>query len=357
MKHLTYERLTDRQREVLGAIVRLYVASAHPVSSRQLAKSMGKRLSPATLRNAMADLEELGFLAQPHTSAGRVPTELAYRAFVDQMVDFSETMLTPGQQKSFRENLGHEASPGGLLEQTSTLLSKETGCASIITLPDFSRAACKHMEFVHLHGRTVLAILVSDSGLVQQRVIQTQKELPQEDLQQISRFVNDNFSGLPLGKLRERILEMMHEDKRLYDRLLANALELASRALEGGALSSPDLRIEASSRMLGQPEFANVERMREVYRAFDQKSQLLHLLNSCLEQDSPVVIIGSELELPEIKDFTLVTSSYKFGERSLGSVGVLGPMRMDYPRVTAWVGFAGQMLSQIISGKEDLSVE
>jgi heat-inducible transcriptional repressor len=357
MKHLTYERLTERQREVLGAIVRLYVSSAHPVSSRQLAKSMGKQLSPATLRNAMADLEEMGFLAQPHTSAGRVPTELAYRAYVDQMVNHSEVTLSPSQQRSFRKNLGVEATPGELLEQTSNLLSQETGCASIFTIPEFSKAACKHVEFVHLHGRSVLAILVSDSGLVQQRVIQTEKEFGQDELNRISLFVNDSFPNMTLSLVRERIVELMREDKRLYDRLMADALQLANRALESEALSGADLRIEATSQMLGQPEFANVDRMREVYWAFEQKSRLLHLLSSCLEQDAPVVIIGSELDIPEIKDFTLVTTPYKYGARSLGSVGVLGPMRMDYPMVAAWVGFAGQMLSQIISGKEDLSVE
>jgi heat-inducible transcriptional repressor len=150
---------------------------------------------------------------------------------------------------------------------------------------------------------------------------------------------------------------MMREDKRQYDQLLTDALELASRAVGDGSLESTDLRIETNSRLLGHPEFASADRMREIYRAFEQKSRLLEILNSCLQEDSLVVVIGSELDIPEIKDFTLITSSYKYGERSLGSVGVLGPMRMDYPKIAAWVGFAGQMLSRIISGKEDLSVE
>ena len=357
MKHLTYEQLTDRQREVLGAIVRVYVATAHPVSSRHLAKNMGKRLSPATLRNTMADLEEMGFLKQPHTSAGRVPTELAYRVFVDQMIDRSEVMLSPNQRKSFRDHLGHESSPSELIDQTSSQLSKETGCVSIITVPEFSKAICKHVEFVHLHGRTVLAVLVSESGLVQQRVVQTDKDISQDELHKISRFVNDHFANLSLDAARDRIVEMMREDKRLYDRLLSEALHLTGQALGGDGQFDPDFRIESTSEMLGLPEFADVERMREVYRAFDQKSRLLQILNSCLAEDAVIVVIGSELDIPNIRDLTLVTTSYKYGGRSVGSVGVLGPMRMDYPKIAAWVGFASQTLSQIISGKEDLSVE
>jgi heat-inducible transcriptional repressor len=359
MKQFSHQSLTERQLDVLATIVRLYVSSAHPVSSRQLAKTMAQRLSPATLRNTMADLEEMGFLAQPHTSAGRVPTELAYRLYVDRMVDRSELRLTPGEQTNFRQHLDQEASPGELLQQATSLLSEETGCAAIVTLPELSRTVCKHIEFVHLHGRSVLAILVADSGLVQQRVVQTEKDVNQDELHRMSAFVNEHFTNLSLVAVRERIVEMMREERQLYDTLLRDALELASRALEGESLASPDLRFEATSRMLGQPEFASGERMREIYRAFEQKSRLLQLLSACIEEhaSSVIVMIGSELNMPDIKELTLITSSYKYGGRSLGSLGVLGPMRMDYPKIAAWVGFAGQTLSQIISGKEDGSLE
>ncbi len=355
IRHLCYEQLTARQFEVLRSIIHLYVETARPVSSRQLSKQMNRRLSPATLRNAMADLEEMGFLYQPHTSAGRQPTDLAYRIYVDRLVMGSDVLLTPNQRQIFLSRISNEVPPEILLEQTSSVLSAETGCTAVFTLPDIGRTVFKHIEFVHLHGCRVLAIFVSEFGLVHQKVVQTRVELSQGKLRKISRLLNNELGSLPLSAIKELLLTRMREDKDLYDKMLKDAFDLARQAF-GSDAAADDLHIGSTAKMLGQPEFADIDRMRQIYGAFEQKSHLLEILNSCVENDSIEVLIGSELDLPEFRDFTLVSASYKYDGRNVGTVGVVGPMRMNYPKIAAWVGFAGQMLTRFIS-REDLSAE
>jgi heat-inducible transcriptional repressor len=343
--------LTHRQQDVLAAVVLDYVLTGSPVGSRTVSKNSPNRLSPATIRNAMADLEEMGFLYQPHTSAGRVPTDLGYRYYVDTLM--SRRPLSPEEVRQIHATLPQEAGPGNLdelLGRTAKLLAGLSSHVGVVLTPRFPRAILKRLEFLRLSEDRILALFVSMSGMVDHRVIQVSEPYGDEDLISVTNLVNDNFQGLTLPQIREKVLAMMSAEKALYHRLLARALELSRNYLDQRDDDENEVLLDGTSNVLGEPTLADdVDRMKSLFQAFEDKGRLVTLLNACLDQDKARVLIGSECDDPHFTHLTLISSPYSYRQQPVGAVGVLGPRRMDYERLITLVDSLSRFLTEALA--------
>lgn len=338
------DNLTERSKRILEAIIEDYIATAEPVGSRTVIEKHGLHLSPATVRNVMAELEEMGFLASPHTSAGRVPTDKAYRLYVDTLL---EVRRVPREE---REKIRQRCSftgrdIGAVLRDTSLMLSSVSHYMGIVVAPRFAANVFRHIEFVKLGGRRILAILVSQNGTVQNRLVEADAELAGPDLTRMANYLNELLQGLTLGQVKQRLQTEMRNEKTMYDTLLARALRLSQQTL--GECGS-EVFIEGQANILEQPEFADVTLMQEIFRAFEEKSQLLSLLDRCLTAQGINIFIGAETHLNRITGMSLITSTYMTGKNTIGVLGVIGPTRMGYAKVIPIVDYTARLVSKLL---------
>jgi len=338
------EYLTDRSRQILEAIIEDYIQTAEPIGSRTITRRHGLTLSPATVRNVMADLEEMGFLVSPHTSAGRVPTEKAYRFYVDSLVRHNRIAREEREEIRKRCRLtGKDI--GEVLKETSRMLSSISHYMGIVMAPRFTANVFRHMEFIKLSGKKILAILVSQSGSVQNKIIETDEELNIDELNGMANYLNDILKGLTIAQVKNRILEEMEKDKVMYDALMARALKLSQQTLED---SEVEVFIEGQANILEQPEFADVTKMKEIIRTFEEKGQLLALLESCMAAEGVQIFIGSESHLNRMSGMSLVTATYVTGKNTLGILGVIGPTRMGYSKIIPIVDYTARQVSRLL---------
>lgn len=338
------EQLTERSRHILEAIIEDYIISAEPVGSRTISRRHGLALSPASVRNVMADLEEMGFLTSPHTSAGRVPTDKAYRFYVDSLVGSSRIAREEREEIRKRCSLtGRDI--GEVLKETSRMLSSISHYMGIVVAPSFTANVFRHIEFLKLGGKRLLAIFVSQNGTVQNKIIETDEELQFADLIRMSNYLDDLLTGLTIAQVKNRILEEMREEKIRYDALLARALKLSQQTLEG---TDAEVFIEGQANILEQPEFADVAKMKEIIRAFEEKGQLLALLERSMAAEGVQIFIGSESHLNRMAGMSLVTSTYVTGKNTLGILGVIGPTRMGYAKVIPIVDYTARQVSRLL---------
>ena len=339
------ESLTDRQKQVLEGVISEYTRSAEPVGSRTLSRKY-LRLSPATVRNVLADLEEMGLLSQPHTSAGRVPTERAYRTYIDGMMEVHP--LTLREQDRIRAGLESSLHEGAdLMRRTSHLLSAFSSQVGLVVAPRLDEAGLKRVELVRAGRGRVMAVIISDRPLVQHRIVETQTDPTQAELDRMSQALNGILSGLNLRQVRARIEQEMRSDKAGYDRMLTAALRLGRDAMVG--IGDSDLYVEEPARILDQPEFLDLERMKSLFRAFEEKSRILRLLDAMIEAEGVRVVIGSALESAGMRGCSLIASRYTTGPRATGSLGVIGPTRMNYPRVIPVVEYVARLVSEYLN--------
>jgi heat-inducible transcriptional repressor len=338
------EHLSERSRQILEAIVEDYIVTAEPIGSRTITRRHGLSLSPATVRNVMADLEEMGFLVSPHTSAGRVPTDKAYRFYVDSLVGVNRIAREEREEIRKRCSLtGRDV--GEVLKETSKMLSSVSHYMGVVMGPRFTANVFRQIEFVKLSGKKILAILVSQSGSVQNKIIETDEELNVADLTRMANYLNDILKGLTIAQVKKRILEEMQEEKIRYDTLLARALELSRQTLEG---TDAEVFIEGQANILEQPEFADVAKMKEIIRAFEEKGQLLALLERCMAAEGVQIFIGSESHLNRMSGMSLVTATYVTGKDTLGILGVIGPTRMGYAKIIPIVDYTAKQVSRLL---------
>ena len=336
--------LTDRSRQILEAIIEDYIRTAEPIGSRTITRRYELSLSPASVRNVMSDLEEMGFLVSPHTSAGRVPTEKAYRFYVDSLVRLNRIAREEREEIRKRCRLtGRDI--GEVLKETSRTLSSISHYMGIVMAPRFTANVFRHMEFIKLSGKKILAILVSQSGTVQNKIIETEEELKIDELNRMSNYLNDILQGLTIAQVKNRILEEMQEDKVSYDSLMARALELSRQTLEDGEV---EVFIDGQANILDQPEFADVAKMREIIQAFEEKGQLLALLERCIAAEGVQIFIGSESHLNRMKGMSLVTATYVTGKNTVGILGVIGPTRMGYSKIIPIVDYTAKQVSRLL---------
>ena len=338
--------LSPRSRQILEAIVEDYIATAEPVGSSAVARRHALTLSSATVRNVMANLEELGLLSSPHTSAGRIPTEKAYRLYVDSLVALRQV-----SRDEKRQIISHCRQAGvgisGILKETSRTLSQLSNYMGIVVAPSFTGDVFRHIEFVRLGSRKVLAILVSSKGAVQNRLIETEEDFAPEELVRMGNYLNDRMQGLTIRKVRELILEEMTSEKSHYDRLLARTLKFSEQAVQGA--EGDEIFVEGQVRILDQPEFNDVGRMKEIYGAFEQKGLLVQLLSRCMEAEGVQIYIGSETSLSQSAGISLVTSRFVTSSNTVGMLGVIGPTRMGYSSVIPIVDYTARMVSRLLS--------
>lgn len=338
------ENLTERSKKILEAIIEDYIGTAEPVGSRSISRRHGFSLSPATIRNVMADLEELGFLASPHTSAGRIPTDKAFRFYVDSLLTVRG--IDPELEELIRKQCRlYGSDVGDILKETSKLLSSLSHYMGVVVTPRFNTTVFRHIEFIKLGGRRLLAILVSKSGIVQNKIIEADADLGLEELVRMSNYLNELLEGLTIAELRTRILREMQEEKVRYDEMLARALRLSEQTL---GESGTEVFIEGQFNILNQPEFADVERMKDIFRTFEQKSQLISLLDRCMESEGVHIFIGSENYLDQMARMSVITAPYMSGSKTVGVVGVIGPTRMGYDRVIPIVDYTARLLSRLL---------
>jgi heat-inducible transcriptional repressor len=337
--------LSTRSRQILEAIVEDYIATAEPVGSSAVARRHAMSLSSATVRNVMANLEEQGLLTSPHTSAGRIPTEKAYRFYVDSLVALRQV-----SREEKREIVRHcrQAGAGlsGILKETSRTLSQLSNYMGIVVAPSFTSDVFRHIEFIRLGHCRILAILVSSNGAVQNRLIETEDDPSPEDLVRMGNYLNDLMQGLTITQARERILAEMLNEKNQYDRLMSQALHISEQAV---TMESDEIFMEGQARILDQPEFSDAGRMKEIFRAFEQKGQLVQLLSRCMNADGVQIYIGSETTLSQTSSISLITSRFVTGSNTIGMLGVIGPTRMGYSSVIPIVDYTARMVSRLLS--------
>ncbi len=344
------DMLNERSQQILEAIIEEHIATAQPVGSRAITTRLPTRLSPATVRNVMADLEEQGFLCSPHTSAGRIPTELGYRFYVDTLLQ----VVRLGQQQQDRIQAEYHwqgLQMSELLHTASKTLSSASSYTGLVMMPRLQKTIFRHIEFVKLSSRQILAVFVTQSGLVQNKLIELDEELTASDLEQISNYLNQEMAGLSIKEMQNRLLAEMAKEKALYDHLLQRALRLSEAALDTD--SDGDIIIEGTSCFLEQPEFGDLERMKRVFRAFERKSVLFALLDRGLQNEGVQILIGSETEYSEIAGCSLITAAYSGKRGTLGTLGIIGPSRMPYSKVIPIVGYTASLVSRLLDQESD----
>jgi heat-inducible transcriptional repressor len=339
------ELLGERDTRVLKAVVVQYIATGEPVGSRTVAKLSGLNLSPASIRNLMMDLEERGFLRQPHTSAGRLPTALGFRYYVDHVLPVVE--LGQRMQKQIKNALDLPAAePQELFRQASRVLSALSGHPALVLAPRGQGMRLKHVQFISLGGDGVLTVLVAQDHQVQTRFVRAAARYTQGQLDRFSQFLNELCQNLTLGETRRQILVRMEEDKNLFDKIVAQALSLSRQALQSE--EEEELYIEGTSQILDYPEFAaDVEKIRTLFKAFEEKHHLITLLDQTLASQGVQIIISPEEHFPEMQ-LSMVASSYAGDRTPVGSLGVIGPMRMDYSRVIPIVRYTASMVTDLL---------
>lgn len=343
--------LDERKKEVMAAIVKAHVTTGQPVGSFMLARQSSERLSSATMRNICAELEEEGFLSHPHTSAGRLPTDKGYRYYVDNLMQATE--LSPADATLINEQLLDEetlSNPERMMERASHLLSQLTDNVGIVVPPAISQDRLHHIEFVRLPDARILVITASSAGRVQDRLIRLDEAVSQSDLNTTARYLIENFRGLSLAEIRDELLSRMTEEKALYDRLLRNAMLLCSQSLQDG--DEPDVFIEGASNIIAKPDFSDTERLRALFRMFEQKGRIVKILNECIEdalRESIAVRIGSENRFLDLRDCTVIASPCFYGNgEAAGSIGVVGPTRIEYERLISIVTYIARMFERVL---------
>ncbi len=337
--------ISDRMRLVLKNIVEDYILTAEPVGSRTVSRTSSLHLSAATIRNIMADLEELGLISQPHPSAGRVPTERGFRFYVDFILDVH--VLSREEQQVIRSRYtGHPIEGRDIFRETCRILSSSSHYLGVVWAPRMSSVVLQHIEFVRLKRHLVLAVLVSTAGLVYNRMVEMDEDLSQSELDHLSNYMNKLLAGLTLYQAKDKLLEQMRVEKNTYDRLLEQALKLGERALS--SIDETDVFIEGRSNILHEPEFWNVSRMTDLFRAFEEKATLVKLLDKLMEPKGVQIAIGSESQVQEMEDCSLVTSTYGCAGKVWGVLGVIGPRRMNYSRVIPLVDYTAKLLTEAL---------
>jgi heat-inducible transcriptional repressor len=338
--------LDDRARTLLKALIEHYIADGAPVGSRALSKFSGLELSPATIRNVMADLEEAGFVASPHTSAGRVPTALGYRLFVDSLLT-----MRPLEKAEIAE-IGDTLRPNQpqqLIASASQLLSQLTHFAGIVATPKRAAPKIRQIEFLPLSDTRILLILITNDGDVQNRILFTGQRYSSAELAQAANYLNQHFSGLDLEQIRNRVHEEVQQLRNDLHVLMTTALEISGEAL---AHEQPCV-ISGEKNLLDAEDLAsNMKRLRELFDLFEQRSGLMGLLEHSCRAEGVQIFIGGESGLAPLDGCSVVTAPYEVDGRVVGSLGVIGPTRMAYERVIPIVDITARLLSGALSTRD-----
>ena len=335
----------DRSKRVLAALVREYIASGEPVASSLLVAAAGLGVSSATVRSILARLEEEGFVQQPHTSAGRIPTDRGYRFYVDLLLDTKRpSRMAHAVEVRLRKD--HGGLLDSLLPQVSHMVSQASGHIGFAVRPAHEAAVFDRVEFIPLGGARVLIVIVARGGHVIQKVIDVSEPLGADELRAAANYLNVEFCGLPLHRAREAVLERISQERMLYDELLARAMRLATSTfadLPGGST----IYVDGAASLLEETHGLTFSTLHTLLELIEEKQRLVHLLNEYIDGPGLTVVIGAEHPDPHLRSFSLIASTYA-SDGSTGTIGVIGPTRMRYPRAIDVVDGAAQAVSRVL---------
>lgn len=341
--------LSDRAQHLLKVLVERYITEGQPVGSRALAREAGLNLSPATIRNVMADLEDLGLITAPHTSAGRMPTASGYRFFVD-------TLLTvkPLQQnlvRQIRQDLVVQESPAELMETASRLLSEVSHMAGVVTLPRRDSVIFRHIEFLPLSEQRILVILVTDEQEVHNKIIHAPRRFSESELQTATNFLNSTCAGKDLGVIRERLIQELRETRDRLSQEILDTAAIAELALKEDDKRRKPFVLTGEINLMDFSELASMERFRGLFEAFHQKEDIVQLLDRCIDTPGVKIFIGEESGHRALDQCSLVTASYSINDQVVGVLGVIGPTRMEYERVIPLVDLTAKLVGAALNHK------
>lgn len=342
------QNIGDREREILTAIVETFISTGEPVGSRMLSRASREGLSPATIRNVMADLVDAGYLEQPHTSAGRVPSPSAYRYYVEQLS--GKTQISKTDAGIIQDSLQGVTDVQEFMERTShvlSLISRNVGVAVAASGP---KNALEHVYFSRLGDQKVLAVVVTKSGLVRDRVMRL--DLPQADLDAAARYINDNFRGWTLEKVRHEIARRLEKERSEYDRLMTSVEQLYKQGVLSGDDSAQVVFIEGTANLVAGEQ--DRKRLQELLQALDEKQKLVELLGAYLDakQEAVRVVIGLDEATPSMRNLVLIGTPARVGGEVMGSLAVLGPTRMDYQNTITAVSYIARLFDKILNESE-----
>jgi heat-inducible transcriptional repressor len=344
------EALGERAQHLLRILIESYIRDGQPVGSRVLSRESGLQLSSATIRNVMADLEELGFVASPHTSAGRVPTDKGYRFFVDTLLQ-----LQPPDEAATaemrRQVEARRDSSTDLITAVSQLLSSATRLAGVVTVPRVRAASITQIEFVGLSENRVLVVLVYNDREVQNRIIQLERRYSPDELKRASNYLNEQFRGRTLREVRKEILRQLSETHAHMNQIMLDAISVAQQVFEGGGEGRLEYVIKGETNLMGVAELTSVEKLRRLFEAFNEKRDFLHLLDHTLKAEGVQIFIGHESGYQILDDVSVVTAPYADGDGVVGVLGVIGPTRMAYERVIPIVDMTAKLLGAALNSR------
>jgi len=351
------EQLTERAQHLLRVLIESYIRDGQPVGSRSLSRESGLQLSSATIRNVMADLEELGFVASPHTSAGRIPTDKGYRFFVDTLLQVQPVEEAAAaeirRQLEGRQREAARDSSKELIATVSQLLSSVTRLAGVVTLPRAAEASITQVEFVGLSENRVLVVLVFGEREVQNRIIQLERYYSPDELKRASNFLNEQFRGRSLAQVRQEILRQLSETRAHMNQVMLDAISMAQHVFEAGAGGGDQLEyvIKGETNLMGVAELTSVEKLRRLFEAFNEKRDFLHLLDHSLRAEGVQIFIGHESGYQILDDCSVVTAPYGSPDSVVGVLGVIGPTRMAYERVIPIVDMTAKLLGAALNSR------
>jgi|SRR5581483_10229295 heat-inducible transcriptional repressor len=338
----------EREREILTAVVETFIATGEPVGSRTLSRANREGLSPASIRNVMSDLAEAGFLEQPHTSAGRVPTPAAYRYYVEQLT--GKTELSPESENIIRDSLQGITDVQEFMERTSHVLSIISHNVGVAVATSGSRNALEHVYFSRLAEQKVLAVVVTRSGLVRDRVLRL--DLPQVDLDLAARYINENFRGWTMEAMRSELAKRLEQERSEYDRLMNSIQQLYAQGALAAESPAQTVYVEGASNLVANEE--DRQRLQELLRTLEEKQKIVDLLSAYLDvkQEAVRVVIGLDQALPSMRNFVLIGAPARVGEEVRGSLAVIGPTRIDYQHTMTAVSYIARLFDKLLNESE-----
>jgi len=351
--------LDHRGQIILTAIINEHFVTGEPVGSKVLAERFANAtgLSSATIRNVMAELEEKGMLEQPHTSAGRVPTDTGYRFYVDNLLGVlsisNDDLHRIGEEYGLNSKDAFDT-PDRLMERTSHLLSALSNNVGIVVSPSLATDRLQHIEFVNLSDNRILVVLVSAPNIVHNKIIRLNVAFAKDELDRTANYLNKEFAGKSLAEIRNEIMHLMHEEKALFDKLLQTAVILCTESIEDEDTAG-EVFVDGTSNILTKTDFADLERLRELLHTIGEKSRLMQILTECIDAKAVAkgdvqVVIGTENRTPSLQNCTLISAPYRIGgSTAVGTLSVLGPTRIEYARMISIVSYVAKTLEKMMS--------
>ena len=343
-------QIAQRAEVLLNTLIRRYVTDGQPVGSRTLSKESSLDLSPATIRNVVADLEDLGLVSSPHTSAGRIPTQLGYRFFVDSIMKVQP--INHGVVQDIREHLGVSGGREEVLQNASEMLSQSTRFAGVVTLTKQRNLQLRQVEFLKLSGNRILSILVTDDGRVENRVLNADRSFTESELVEAANCFNSVYAGKTLSQVKENLLSDLKADNAEADRIMRTAVTMVQDLFSTDTENTDEVVVRGETNLMGVPEFTEVGKLKSIFDTFRTKHNLLDLMERSIRGDGIQIFIGDESGYDAFTDCSVITAPYNTDGEGVGVIGVIGPTRMAYEDIVPVVDITARLIGNVLGGSE-----